>query len=56
LETAAIRVFPRHLAKGRIGEHYRLGWVEKENKGESLIPGIVDLPDRMPGNLGGGLK
>lgn len=56
LETAAIRVFPRHLAKGRIGEHYRLGWVEKENKGESLIQGIVDLPDRMPDKLGGGLK
>ena len=51
LDKAAIRVFPRHLAKGRIGEHYRLGWVEKENKGESLIQGIVDLPDRMPDNV-----
>ena len=48
LETAAIRIFPRHLAKGRIGEHYRLGWVEKDAKGESLIPGQIDLPDRMP--------
>jgi ferredoxin-type protein NapG len=50
LEAAAIRVFPRPLAKGRIGEHYRLGWMEKENKGESLIQGIVDLPDRLPQN------
>jgi ferredoxin-type protein NapG len=49
LEKAAIRVMPRSLAKGRIGEHYRLGWVEeKNNKGKSLVPGIVDMPDRMP--------
>lgn len=48
LEKAAIRVLPPQLAKGRIGEHYRLGWVEKEDKGEALIKGIVDLPDRMP--------
>lgn len=48
LETAAIRVYPRALAKGRIGSHYRLGWVEKENKGEALIQGIVDMPDRLP--------
>lgn len=48
LEKAAIRVFPRSLAKGRIGEHYRLGWEEKETKGESLIPGMIDLPDRAP--------
>lgn len=48
LESAAIRVLPRHLAKGRIGEHYRLGWVEKEKTGESLVPGITDMPDRLP--------
>lgn len=48
LDKAAIRVFPRHLAKGRIGAHYRLGWVEKERRGESLVPGLIDLPDRMP--------
>lgn len=54
LEIAAIRVFPRHLAKGRIGAHYRLGWEEKAKKGESLVPGIIDLPDRLPGGNGGG--
>lgn len=54
LDKAAIRVIPRHLAKGRIGEHYRLGWVEKEKKGETLVPGLIDLPDRMPETLGGG--
>jgi len=48
LEKAAIRVLPRNLAKGRIGEHYRLGWVEKANKGESLVPPLVDMPDRLP--------
>ena len=48
LEESAIKVLPRNLAKGRMGDHYRLGWVEKEKKGESLIQGIIDLPDRMP--------
>jgi len=49
LEKAAIRVLPRHVVKGQIGDHYRLGWVEKEKKGKALIDGIVDLPDRLPG-------
>ena len=48
LETAAIRVLPRHLAKGEAGEHYRLGWEEQEKAGKPLIEGVVDLPDRMP--------
>jgi len=48
LEEAAIKVIPGPLAKGAIGNHYRLGWVEKKSRGESLIKGIVDLPDRMP--------
>ena len=48
LEKAAIRVLPRHLAKGEIGAHYRLGWDEKERKGEALVPGLIDLPDRLP--------
>jgi len=29
LETAAIKVYPVALAKGRLGEHYRIGWQEK---------------------------
>jgi len=48
LEEAAIKVIPGPLAKGAIGSHYRLGWVEKKARGESLVKGIVDLPDRMP--------
>jgi len=54
LQTAAIKVYPIHLAKGEMGGHYRLGWVEqKNNAGHSLIEnqGNIDLPDRMPEGL-----
>lgn len=49
LDTAAIRVLPVALAKGQIGAHYKLGWEEKKKAGKELVPGIIDLPDRMPG-------
>ena len=48
LETAAIRVLPRHLAKGKLGGHYRLGWEEQKKAGKPLIEGVTGLPDRMP--------
>jgi ferredoxin-type protein NapG len=48
LEVAAIKVFPKQQVKGELGQHYRLGWVEKEKAGGSLIEGIIDLPDRLP--------
>ena len=48
LEVAAIRVLPRHLAKGELGGHYRLGWEEQKKTGKPLVEGIIDLPDRMP--------
>lgn len=50
LEVAAIKVFPVQMAKGELGKHYRLGWVEKEKAGKSLIDdrGIIELPRRMP--------
>jgi len=54
LEKAAIRIYPRHMVKGQIGDHYRLGWIEKEKKGEALVPNLIDLPDRMPPPLTGG--
>ncbi len=50
LERAAIRVLPRHLAKGELGSHYRLGWEEQKKAGKPLVEGIIDLPDRMPEN------
>ena len=54
LKTAAIKVYPTSLAKGEMGDHYRLGWVEqKKNAGHSLIEsqGNLDLPDRLPEGL-----
>jgi len=37
LEEAAIKVMPVNLAKGKMQDHYRLGWDEKKKAGESLI-------------------
>lgn len=56
LETAAIKVLPRETALGKIGDHYRLGWEEKEKHGAPLLPDVLDLPDRLPSpnNLSGG--
>ncbi len=48
LEDAAIKVLPERLARGRLGRHYRLGWEEKAKAGGPLVPGLVDLPDRLP--------
>ena len=50
LEEAAIKVLPVKLAKGSLGEHYRLGWDEQKKAGGSLIDekNMVDLPDRLP--------
>ena len=50
-DEASIRVLPAKLAKGALGEHYRLGWEEKAKAGgHSLVEdqGLVDLPDRLP--------
>ncbi len=48
LDEAAIKIFPKHLAKGELGKHYRLGWEEKEKAGKALLPDVLDLPDRLP--------
>lgn len=48
MEIAAIKVLPVALARGEIGAHYKLGWEEKKKAGKEMVPGIVDLPDRMP--------
>lgn len=37
LDEAAIKILPRPLAKGELGQHYRLGWKEKEKAGGSLV-------------------
>jgi len=49
LEEAAIKVLPMRLATGEIGQHYRLGWKEKDKRGEPLVPGVIELPHRAPG-------
>ena len=48
LEEAAIKIFPTKLAKGQIGEHYRLGWKEKEKKGSSLVTPDVEHQYNLP--------
>lgn len=46
LDEAAIKILPPALALGKLGDHYRLGWEEKEKHGGALVEGIIDLPDR----------
>ena len=49
LEVAAIKVLPTSIAAVRQDAHYRRGWEEKEKAGRPLVPGLRDLPDRLPG-------
>jgi ferredoxin-type protein NapG len=51
LPEAAIKVLPQHLARGAGGEHYRLGWEEKQRAGESLVPGDPDHEYHLPEGL-----
>ena len=48
LDEAAIKVFPMHLAKGELGQHYRLGWQEKEKAGESLVTPDIEHQYNLP--------
>jgi ferredoxin-type protein NapG len=60
LEAAAIKVYPIELAKGEPGKHYRLGWVEKDKAGGSLVAPEpkheYNLPEGMRYELGRGLS
>lgn len=52
LEEAAIKVLPMALAKGMLGQHYRLGWEEKQKAGHSLAPDdLLSFPIRTPEEL-----
>lgn len=57
LEQAAIKVLPLALAKGMLGEHYRLGWQQKAQAGEALVtpdtPHQYNLPEGMRYEHGG---
>ncbi|MCK6423729.1 MAG: ferredoxin-type protein NapG [Burkholderiaceae bacterium] len=51
LEVAAIKVYPRELAKGEPNAHYRLGWIEKEKAGASLVAPDVEHRYHLPEGL-----
>ena len=57
LEEAAIKVLPRHLAQGKLGEHYRLGWEQKQQAGGALVTPDTEhrynLPEGMRYEHGG---
>lgn len=60
-DIAAIKVLPTKLAKGALGEHYRLGWQEKERAGRSLVTPDIEHQYNLPEGLdydqrGQGLK
>ena len=60
LEAAAIKVFPLNIAKGAPGEHYRLGWLEKDKARSSLVaPDLqhrYNLPEGQRYDSGRGLN
>jgi ferredoxin-type protein NapG len=47
-EIAAIKVMPLYMAKGQLSAHYRLGWVEREKAGGSLVAPEVEHQYNMP--------
>ena len=51
LEQAAIKVMPLELAKGQLGQHYRWGWEEKNQAGESLVPADPEHRYNLPQGL-----
>ncbi len=57
MEEASIRVLPIKLAKGQLGQHYRLGWEQKDGAGGSLVtpdvPHQYNLPEGVRYDLQG---
>jgi ferredoxin-type protein NapG len=47
-EVASIKVLPLAMAKGRLAAHYRLGWVEKERAGSSLVAPDIEHRYNLP--------
>jgi len=48
LDKAAIKVFPKDLAQGLLGQHYRLGWEQKKGAGGSLVAPDVEHRFNLP--------
>jgi ferredoxin-type protein NapG len=59
-EVASIKVLPLYMAKGQLSSHYRLGWVEKEKAGGSLVAPDAEhrynMPEGMKYESGKGLS
>jgi len=51
---AAIRILPHKLVQGKIGEHYRLGWIEKNEITQDFKPGAPETPVK-PGKQAPGM-
>jgi len=51
LEEAAVKVLPFDLAKGEMQAHYKLGWDEKGQAGESLVPLDTEHQYNLPEGL-----
>lgn len=47
-QIAAIKVFPLYMAKGQLSAHYRLGWVEEEKAGHSLVAPDIEHHYNLP--------
>ncbi len=51
LEEAAIKVLPQRVARGAGGRHYRIGWEEKAQAGDSLVPADPEHRYNLPEGL-----
>jgi len=51
LTEAAIKVLPLSLAKGKLGDHYRWSWKEKESAGKSLVTPDTQHQYHLPEGL-----
>jgi len=48
LEEAAIKVMPLRLAKGQLGEHYRFGWKQENERGIPLVTPDTEHKFNLP--------
>ncbi len=48
VEEATIKILPQHLAQGKMGDFYRLGWEEKQKAGGSLVTPDIEHRYTLP--------
>jgi len=51
LEESAIKVLPQRVARGAGGRHYQIGWEEKQQAGDSLVPQDPEHRYNLPEGL-----